>query len=89
MACIATDATDDTGSEVLLLGTVVLAMTDLATVLACLVLIVTERAVEGGQLTKLVALQLVLAFGDRSSLEICQLLSHVRYVNRLRYLRSR
>jgi hypothetical protein len=31
MACIAADSTDDVGSEVALLGTVVLAMTDLTT----------------------------------------------------------
>lgn len=43
-------------------------MTDLATILACLVLIITQGTVESGQLTQLVAFQLVLAFGDGSSL---------------------
>lgn len=38
------------------------------TVLTSLVLIVTEGTVESSQLTQLVALELVLAFGDRSSL---------------------
>ncbi len=38
------------------------------TVLACLILIITERTVKSSQLAKLVALQLVLALGDRSGL---------------------
>lgn len=40
------------------------------TVLASLILIITESTVEGGELSKLVALKLILAFGDRSSLVI-------------------
>ena len=38
------------------------------TILACLVLVVTEGTVESSELTKLVALELVLAFWDRRSL---------------------
>lgn len=65
---VAADTADDVGSVVLLLGTVVLAVTNLATVLACLVLVVTQGSVQGRKLTQLVALELVLAFGDGGSL---------------------
>ena len=88
VASIATNPTDNVGSEVALLGTIVLAMSDLATcgiadqyniqinrrnevrltVLTGLVLVVTEGTVQGGQLTELVALELVLTFGNGSSL---------------------
>ena len=70
MACVTTDATDDVGGEVALLWAVVFAVTNLSTVLASLVLIVTKSTVECGKLTKLVALELVLAFGNRSSLHM-------------------
>lgn len=43
-------------------------MTNLATVLTSLVLIVTKGSVESSELAKLIALQFVLAFGDRRSL---------------------
>jgi hypothetical protein len=68
MTSLTTDATDDAGREVLLLGAVVLAMANLSAVLAGLVLVVAKGTVEGGKLTKLVALEFVLAFRDRSSL---------------------
>lgn len=68
MASVATDSADDAGGVVLLLGAVVLAMSDLTTVLASLVLVVTERAVQSSKLTELVTLELILAFGDGSSL---------------------
>jgi hypothetical protein len=45
-------------------------MTDFTTVLAGLVLVVTEGTVKGGKLTQLVALELVLAFGDGGSLAL-------------------
>lgn len=45
-------------------------MTNFTTVLAGLVLIVTEGTVEGSELTELVALELVLAFGNRSGLYV-------------------
>ena len=64
MAGITTSAANDIGSKVLLLGTVVLAVTNLATVLASLVLIITQRTVERGELSKLVTLELVLALGN-------------------------
>lgn len=64
MASIATDTTDDVRSEVTLFGTVILAVSDLTTVLASLVLIVTKGTVKSSQLTKLVTLELVLAFGN-------------------------
>lgn len=69
MTSVATDATDDACSEVLLLRAVVLAMTDLATVLASLVLVVSEGTVERGEFTELVSLEFVLAFRNRRSLE--------------------
>jgi hypothetical protein len=68
MASIATDATDDVGGEVALLGTVVLAMSDLAAVLTSLIFIITEGTVESSQLAQLVSLEFVLAFGNRGSL---------------------
>jgi hypothetical protein len=67
MACIATNTTNDVGSEVTLLRAVILAVSDLTTVLASLVLIVTESTVKGSELTELVALQFVLAFRDGGS----------------------
>lgn len=74
---VTADTTDDVGCEVALFGTIVLAVTDLTAVLASLVLIVTQGTVESSQLTQLVALELVLAFGDRSSLESVSL--HFRF----------
>jgi hypothetical protein len=67
---LSANATDNAGSVVLLLRAVVLAMTDLTTILTGLVLVVSERTVEGGKLTKLVALELVLTFRDGSSLPL-------------------
>ena len=46
MASIATDAADDAGRVVGLVGTVVLAMSDAATILASLVLVVTQGTVQ-------------------------------------------
>lgn len=68
MSSLTTDTTDNTGSEILLLWAVVLAVTDFTAVLAGLVLVVTEGTVEGSKLTKLVALEFVLAFRNRSGL---------------------
>jgi len=67
VASLSTDTANDAGREVLLLRAVVLAMTDLTTVLAGLVLVVAEGTVEGGKLTELVALEFVLTFGDGGS----------------------
>lgn len=64
MTGITADATDDVGSKVALLGTVVLAVTDFTTILACLVLVVTKGSVQSGEFSKLVALQSILTFGD-------------------------
>jgi hypothetical protein len=85
MSSLTTNTANDARSEVLLLGTVVLAMTDLATVLAGLVLVVTEGTVKGSKLTELVSLEFVLAFGDRGGLQ------HVNVVSEKglgRYLQS-
>jgi hypothetical protein len=64
MPSLTTDTTDDAGREVLFLGTVVLAMTNLTAVLAGLVLVVSKGTVESCKLTELVALEFVLAFGN-------------------------
>jgi hypothetical protein len=65
VSSIATDTTNDVRSEVTLLGAVILAVSNLTTVLASLVLVVTKGTVKSGKLTELVALELVLAFRDR------------------------
>ena len=65
---IPANTTDDVGSEVLLLGAVVLSMTNLSTVLACLVLIVTKSTVKSSKFTELIALELILSFGNGGGL---------------------
>lgn len=68
MSSVAADATDNVGGEVFGVRAVVLAVTDFTAVLASLVLVVTESTVESSQLTQLVALELVLTFGNGGSL---------------------
>jgi hypothetical protein len=68
VASVAADTTNDIGSEVSLLGAIVFAMANLTTVLASLVLIITEGTVKGGEFTQLITLKLVLAFGNGCSL---------------------
>lgn len=68
MTSLTTDTADDAGREVLLLWAVVFAVTDFTTVLAGLVLVVSKRTVEGGKLTKLVALEFVLSLRNGGSL---------------------
>lgn len=51
MTSVATDTANDVGGEVALLRAVVLAMSNLTTVLASLVLIITKGTVESGELT--------------------------------------
>lgn len=65
---VATNAADDVCREVLLLGAVILTMTNLATILTCLVFVITKGSVKSGQFTQLVALQLILALRYRSRL---------------------
>ena len=72
VASVTADATDDVGGEVAGVWAVVLAMSYLAAVLAGLVLVVAEGTVESCELAELVALELVLAFWDGSSLHIHQ-----------------
>ncbi len=69
MTRVTTDATDDAGSVVLLLRAVVLAVTDLATVLASLVFVVSKGTVECGEFSELVTLEFVLTFRNRRSLD--------------------
>lgn len=61
---VAADSADDIGGKIALLWAVELAMTDLTAILTSLVLIITESTIESGELTKLIALQLVLTFGN-------------------------
>lgn len=70
MAGVATNATDDIGSEVALFGTIVFAVSNFAAVLTGLVLIVTQGTVKGSQLAQLIALQFILTFGNRSGLSL-------------------
>lgn len=68
MTGLSTDAADDASCEVLFLRAVVFAMSNFATVLTGLVFVVSQSTVESSELTELVSLQLVLAFGNRCSL---------------------
>jgi hypothetical protein len=80
VACISTDTADYGGREVSLLRAVVLAMTNLTTILASLVLVISESTVQCSKFTKLVALQLVLAFWDGCSLGRVRIVSQGRYI---------
>lgn len=68
MSRIAANTTDDTGSIVLTLGTVVLAVANLAAVLTSLILIVSESTIECSKFSQLITLQLVLTFRNRRRL---------------------
>jgi hypothetical protein len=68
MARVTTDSADDASSEVLSLGAIVLAMSNLSTVLTSLIFIISKSTVEGGKFSKLVTLEFVLTFRNRSSL---------------------
>jgi len=68
MTGVTADTTNDVRSVVLLLGTVILAMANLTTVLAGLVLVITQSSVQGSEFTKLVTLELVLSLGYRCCL---------------------
>jgi hypothetical protein len=61
---VTADTADDVGGVVLLLWAVILAMSNLTAVLASLVFVITQSSVQGGKLTKLVTLELVLTFGN-------------------------
>lgn len=68
MTSVTADTTDDVGGIVLGVRAVILAVTDFTTVLASLVLVVSEGTVECGEFTQLVALELVLTFRNGGSL---------------------
>jgi len=68
VTCIATNATDNVGSEVSLFRAVKFSVADLTAVLTSLILIVTEGTVESGEFTKLVTLEFVLSFWNGCSL---------------------
>ena len=63
-----TDTTDDVRCEVTLFWAVILAVTNTPTILANLILVVSERSVKSCKLAQLVSLVIVLALGCRSSL---------------------
>ena len=62
------DTADDVSSEVALLRTLILPVTDVAAVLTDLVLIISEGSIEGGKFAELIAFVIVLAFGCGSGL---------------------
>jgi len=64
-----TNTTNDVSCEVALLWTVIFAMPKAPTVLANLVLVVTESTVQCCEFAKLIAFVVILAFGRRCSLE--------------------
>lgn len=68
VARVAANATDDAGRVILAFRAVVLAMSYLTAVLTSLVFVITQGTVQRCEFTKLVTLQLVLAFRDRRSL---------------------
>jgi hypothetical protein len=68
VASITANAADNVGRVVLLLRAIILAMANLTTVLARLVLVITKGTVQGSELAKLVTLELVLAFWNGCSL---------------------
>jgi hypothetical protein len=68
MTCLSANSADDTSSIVLLLWAIVFAVTNLTAVLAGLVFVVTKCSVKSRELTKLVALKLVLTFRNGGSL---------------------
>lgn len=73
---VAAHATDYVRGEVTLLWTVVLAVTDLAAILAGLILVVTEGTVESSEFTELVALKLILSFWDGGGLQQVSIREH-------------
>lgn len=68
MSSVSTNTTYDVRGEIALLGTVVLAMADLAAILAGLVLVISEGSVQCCEFAELVALKLVLTFRDGGGL---------------------
>lgn len=62
MSCTTADTTDDVGSVVTLLWAVVLAMSDIATVLADLILVITQGTVQSCEFTKLITFVIILSF---------------------------
>ena len=68
VACASADTADNVRCEVTLFGAVVLAMANITTVLANLILIVTKSTVKGGEFAELVALVVILTLGRRSGL---------------------
>lgn len=63
-----TDTTDDVSSKVALLGALILPVTDIATILTHLVLVISKSSIESSKFAKLIAFVIVLAFGGGSGL---------------------
>jgi hypothetical protein len=70
VASVTADTADDVGGVILLLRAVILAVTNLTTVLAGLILVITQSSVKCSKLTKLVTLELVLTLGNRCGLVV-------------------
>lgn len=66
---VSTRSTDDVGGERPRLGTLVLSVTLFTTVLTQLILVVSQRSVQRGELSQLVSLVVVLAFRSRGGLQ--------------------
>ena len=84
MTSTSADATNDVCREVTLFWTIILAMTNTSTILANLILVITEGSVKSSELTQLVSLVIVLALGCGSSLRADQALELQSRNNELR-----
>lgn len=62
------DTTDDVSGKVALLRALILPVTDVATILTDLVLVVSKSSVKSSEFAKLIAFVIVLAFGSGSGL---------------------
>ena len=68
MSSAPADTTDDVSSKVALLRALILSVTDVATILTDLVLVISKGSVESSKLAELIAFMIVLAFGRGSGL---------------------
>ena len=68
VACASADTANNVRCEVTLFGAVVLAMANITTVLANLILVIAKRSVQRSEFPKLITFVIILTFGGRSSL---------------------
>lgn len=71
MPSAAANAADNVSSEIALLRAVVFAMSDTTTVLADLILVVTQGTIESSKFAELITLVIILTFRSRRSLYSC------------------